>query len=139
MILDSLKDTLRFDHIGIAVTDFEPAIALYSQMGYTCSKPVIDPLQNVDLVMCYSDTMPNIELVKPLDIHSPINSLLKNNSESLYHTCFGVSDLKRTIETIKKTHRVICVKHPKPAILFDNKPVSFYYISGIGLVEFIEE
>ena len=138
MNTELFKDTMEFAHFGIAVNDFDQSVSFYRQMGYTCTEPLLDPIQNVELVLCQSDILPDIELVKPVTDTSPIQTFLKSGSESFYHLCFKVKDVKKKIGEIKKTHRIICVKDAKPAILFGNRKVSFYYISGVGLCEFLE-
>ena len=133
-----VDNTMTFSHFGIAVTDFEQSVSLYRQMGYVCSEPVYDPIQNVELVMCNSDTSPDIELVKPVADTSPVRTFLKTGSEAFYHLCFEVDDISKTVERIKKTHRIMCIKNAQPAVLFGNRNVSFYYIGGVGIYEFLE-
>jgi hypothetical protein len=36
-------------------------------------------------------------------------------------------------------HRTMVVSPPKPAVLFDYRPVSFYMVRGFGLIEIIED
>lgn len=139
MFEDALKDVVTFHHIGIAVRDFGNSIKFYTRLGYKCSKPVIDNLQNADLVILSSNSLPSIELIKPVNEKSPVNNYLKNNGEVIYHICYEVNNLKKTLEMLKKTHRVICVSKQKGAILFGKRLVSFYYVNGVGIVEFLEK
>jgi hypothetical protein len=139
MINSNLKELVSFHHFGLAVRKFTPALIFYENMGYECSKPIIDPLQSVEIVMCMSNYMPWIEIIKPLGNDSPINNYLKHYNENIYHICYKVDKLKEILSYLKKFNRVVCVKNREPAKLFNNKLVSFYYIKDVGLFEFLED
>jgi len=139
MIEGKLKDLLTFHHIGIAVRDFKKSVQFYSSLGYVSSELTTDTFHNVEIVMLSSDLNPDIELVKPLNEGSPVSNFLKKNEERIYHICYEVSNLQTTLEVLKRTHRVICVSKKGQAVVFEGKEVSFYFISGVGIVEFLEK
>ncbi len=136
-----ILNTLNFHHIGIAVKDFEKSLKYYTLLGYkkVNSEIVRDELQKVDLILLEHESHPNIELVKPYNNESPIEKYLKDNDNSIYHYCYEVKDFNSVVKELKKTFRVFNVVKPKPAILFDNRFVSFYYIHNVGLIELLEE
>src|SRR4030042_3681425 len=72
MLSKSLEGTAKFNHIGIAVKDFEKSITFYEHLGYEASKPLVDSHQNVELVMLCSQVSPDIELIKPINEKSPV-------------------------------------------------------------------
>ena len=41
--------------------------------------------------------------------------------------------------SVANKERIFNVAKPKPAILFNNRMVSFYYIPSVGLIEFLLE
>jgi len=133
------KEIAKFHHFGLAVKDFNNPIKFYKNIGYVCSEPLKDNIQGVEIIMCLSNFFPNVELVTPIEENSPIKNFLKNNNELIYHICYEVQSLEKVLEIIKRTNRVICANKPKPAILFNNKFVSFYYIKDVGLIEFLEK
>ena len=135
---NKLKDIAVFHHVGIAVKDFKAGVKFYTGLGYSASQPVIDKHQNVELVMLKSDSFPDIELIKPVNENSPVNNYLKNYNEMIYHFCYETNDLIKMLDILKKDFRVICISEPKPAVLFDGRKVSFYYIKDVGIVEFLE-
>lgn len=135
---DEIKQLVKFHHIGIAVRSFEKSLNYYNALGYECSIPVIDPHQEVELILCKSDVFPWVELIKPISDDSPVMNYLKNAKEAMYHQCYTTTDINRTLDLLKTKNRVICVSKPYPAVLFYGEKVSFYYISGVGLMEFIE-
>jgi methylmalonyl-CoA/ethylmalonyl-CoA epimerase len=134
-----MLENLEFHHIGIAVSDFKKIIAYYKLLGYKeFNKAVVrDELQMVDLMLLTHDVHPDIELVKPFSNQSPVKNYLKNNDTSIYHFCYEVDSFAETFDNLKKEFRVFNVSKPKPAILFDNRLVTFYYIHEVGLIELL--
>ena len=130
--------SIRFHHYGLAVNGFENALKFHINLGYVCSKPIVDELQKVELIMCDKEGFPSVELVKPVNEESPINTYLKKNSEIIYHVCYEVEDSEVDVKKLFSENRAICVSKPKPAILFNNRKVSFYYVKDIGLIEVLE-
>ena len=138
MLIENGKSNLIFHHYGLAVKHFTKATIFYQQLGYDCSEPVIDLLQNVELVLCTSPNYPTVELVKPINEKSPIINYLKNCNEMIYHICYEIDNIAN-VKKLFPNNRVICTSKPKPAILFDNRLVSFYYINDVGLVELLQK
>jgi methylmalonyl-CoA/ethylmalonyl-CoA epimerase len=135
-----MLDNLNFHHIGIAVKEFDQAVSYYQSLGYKKQNHDIvrDELQRVDLILLKHITQPDVELVRPIDEKSPINNYIKNSDAVMYHTCYEVESFSRVINELKKNFRVFNVSKPKPAILFNNRLVSFYYIYGVGLIELLK-
>ena len=133
-----LNDLITFNHLGLAVKDFTKAVNLYTSLGYKISDKVFDIHQNVELIMCEHHTQPNIELIKPAKDNKAILKILEKNNEIIYHTCYSTNSIKQAVSRLKKDFKLICLSEEKEAILFDNKKVSFYYIDGVGIFEFLE-
>ena len=134
-----MNTNVKFHHYGLALKTFGDAIRFHSNLGYTCSKKIFDEVQNVNLVLCTSDSYPTVELVSPVDEKSPINNYLKKNNEMIYHTCYEVDTTKISINDFFSRNRFICTSNPKPAIIFNNRLVSFYYVNNVGLIEILEK
>jgi len=131
-------DNIRFHHFGLAVTGFERAITFHKNLGYTIEDPIIDEIQNVRIIMCRSTKFPDVELITPINELSPVNNYLKKSSEIIYHVCYEVDSIKNDLKYIIAGCKSYCVSKPKPAILFNNRNVTFYYIIGVGLIEVLE-
>lgn len=130
---------VSFHHFGLAVKDFRHAIRFYDNLGYDIPEAIFDPLQDVELILCTSPGQPAVELVKPVGDHSPVTNFLNKNNEMIYHTCYELEDIETDIDVLFQSNRAICVSKPKPAILFDNRPVAFYYLNNVGLVEVLQK
>jgi hypothetical protein len=129
---------MEFHHFGLAVHQFEPALRFFKNLGYVNTEPISDPLQNVEVIMCHHITQPDVELIKPLNEDSPVSSFLKKNNEMIYHPCYRVKSIQKAIVEDLRGMRVIEISGAKPAVLFDNNPVAFYYVKGVGIIELLE-
>jgi methylmalonyl-CoA/ethylmalonyl-CoA epimerase len=134
-----MNDHIKFHHYGLALKTFKDAIRFHENLGYSCGKEVFDELQNVMLLLCTSNTFPTVELVKPVDETSPISNYLNKNNEMIYHICYEIDTIKISINEFFAQNRFICMSKPKPAILFNNRLVSFYYLNNVGLIEILEK
>ncbi|MEO5571601.1 MAG: VOC family protein [Bacteroidia bacterium] len=130
---------LTFHHFGLAVSKPEKAIHFLNSMGYEIGEKVFDALQNVNLKMCTGNEMPDVELIFPSETKGPLDKMLADRNEIIYHICYRTSNVNEALEKMKAGgNRLICVSKPKQAILFNNHPVSFYQVAGFGLIEFLE-
>jgi methylmalonyl-CoA/ethylmalonyl-CoA epimerase len=131
---------LTFHHLGLAVRTPQAAAAFLGGLGYSLGPSVYDPRQNVLLQMAESPGGPTVEIISPGEGPGPIDRLITRHSDGLiYHVCYVTEDLNATLTTIKAAGlRAICVSEPTPAVLFGGRPVSFYTVQGLGLIEVIE-
>lgn len=131
---------LTFDHFGLAVRDPAAALRVLHGLGYESGEQVYDPLQNVNLVWCEHTDMPAIELVSPAETPGPLQNILSDQPEMLYHLCYSSADLEASVAAISQSGiRVLPVAEPKPAVLFGGRKVGFYQVRGFGLVEIVED
>ncbi|MBA94481.1 MAG: hypothetical protein CMP21_01800 [Rickettsiales bacterium] len=130
---------IKFHHFGLAVKTFSNSIEFFKNQNYELSKAVCDPLQNVEIILCTSNISPMVELIKPMNDTSPIINFLKKSDEMIYHLCYEIDSKKDDIATLFNNQRTICVSKAKPAIVFNNRMVTFYYVKGIGLIEILDK
>jgi len=131
---------LGFHHLGLAVRRPQEAVAFLSAMGYRTGESVLDPVQNVHLMMCAHETEPEVEIIWPSDTKGPLDGMLQRHVAGIiYHVCYVTDDLAAALAGMEKAGlRALCVSPPKPAPLFGGRPVSFYNVIGIGLIEILE-
>jgi catechol 2,3-dioxygenase-like lactoylglutathione lyase family enzyme len=131
---------LTFHHLGLAVRKAQPARAFLEGLGYKVTREVFDPNQNVHLAMCEHEDQPSVEIIYPGEDKSPVDGLVARHPDGIiYHPCYVTDDLERMLADFEEVKlRAICVSPPKPAVLFGGAPVSFYQVTGIGLIEIIE-
>ncbi len=133
------KHGLSFHHFGLAVKQVDRALKFLTGLGYEIGEPVRDDLQNVNLILCTSQTMPGVEIIWPTETTGPVSDILKFSDEMIYHSCYESSDVEASIAAIKaEGNSVVCVAPSQPAPLFGGRKVSFYYIRGFGMIEILE-
>ena len=124
---------MKVHHIGIACQDIEQAIEDFKKYHNIIwnSDIVTDDLQNAKLCMVKTDLGLDFEFISG----DQVARLIKKGI-SYYHICYEVESLESTIEDYL-SKGAIMISEPKPAILFDNKRVSFLYLP-YGLIELVE-
>ncbi len=133
-----LAESLKYHHIGVAVDSIEISLKLYQELGYHCSDPVYDSLQNVYLAFC-DQKESQVELVAPYDENSPCKTYLNKNGPGPYHICYEVESIQATKYLLKQNKFQLKELSPtQDTVLFQNARVNFCYIHNMGLVEFIE-
>lgn len=131
------KNIFRFHHYGIALVTFKHSLIFYKKIGYTIKKKFSDNRQNVDLILLTKNNFPTIELVKARKKISPLNSYLKNQDNQIYHVCYEILKKNFDIEYFLKKYDFIFIIKLRANPVFPKSFASFYYIKGIGLIEFL--
>lgn len=129
---------MRFHHFGLLSSNAEASCQLLVNLGYEVSGPIDDSLQNVRAFWGSHKTLPCVEILSPTDTPGPVTNLAKKIRQGVYHLCFEVPDSRAFIEQFGGDGRVLLVSPPKPAVLFQNRLISFYFVDNFGLVELLE-
>ena len=92
----------HLDHIGIAVTDIEKAVEMFTNIFGTppCDIEQIDD-QGVKATLIEVGQT-RIELLEPLTPDSPVVKFIQNRGEGLHHLALNVSDIAQKLETLKQ-------------------------------------
>jgi methylmalonyl-CoA/ethylmalonyl-CoA epimerase len=125
---------MKLHHIGYVVKDivqYEKSLIFEKKI-----KELFDPVQNSKMALYenYSDSF--IELIQPLNEESFTYNFLQKNGSSYHHLCYEVRS-RDEMMGIVGNQKLIIVKGPIPAILFDNREVWFYYSRNKQVVEFV--
>ena len=133
-----LGNSIKFHHFGLAVREPEEAFRYLNLLGYTEGRVEYDPLQRVNVAMRHHAEMPDVEVIWPQEKPSPIDGILKGRDSMIYHLCYSAPHPQAALAELERGGlQVFNVVEPRPAVLFDGAPVSFYMVSGIGLIELI--
>lgn len=129
---------LEFHHFGLAVRSPEAAFRYLNDLGYRAGSSCYDPLQKVNLAMRHHDLMPDVEVIWPGQEPSPIDRMLKNSDSLIYHLCYTSNDVEASLSALELAGlEVLPLSIAQPALLFDGLEVSFYNITGVGIIEII--
>ena len=131
---------LKFHHFGLAVRRPDEARKFVAALGYVAGTSVFDPAQNVHLQLCTHPNHPAVEIIWPGSTPGPIDKLVQRHQNGIiYHLCYQTENLESALATFTAVGlRPMCISPPLPAPLFGGRPVSFYNIVGLGLVEILE-
>jgi hypothetical protein len=129
---------LEFHHFGLAVRSPEAAFRYLSDLGYRAGSTCYDPLQKVNLAMRHHDRMPDVEVIWPGQEPSPIDRMLKQSDSMIYHLCYTSENVDGSLAALERAGlEVLPLGLAQPALLFDAMEVSFYNITGVGIIEII--
>ena len=129
---------LEFHHFGLAVNDPQAAFEYLRVLGYSEGSAVFDPLQRVNLAMRHHPAMPDVEVIWPGNEPSPIDRLIRRSGTMVYHLCYTCVEPEKVLAALEAAGiSTMPVSPPTPAVLFGGREVSFYVVSGFGLIELL--
>jgi methylmalonyl-CoA/ethylmalonyl-CoA epimerase len=135
-----MESELRFNHLGVAVSDIEKAVAVYEDLfGYKLlSGPFDDSQQQATVCFIGTDDPPNIvfELVAPLNDSSHVARLLAKGAGA-YHVCYEVDDISATVAGMR-AKGCLLVSGPTPAVAFEERRIAWLYTPTRQLMELVE-
>jgi methylmalonyl-CoA/ethylmalonyl-CoA epimerase len=127
------------EHIGIAVSDLEQSIALYTALLNTpCYKTeVVDSEQVTTAFFQKGDQ--KIELLASTNPEGTIAKFIEKKGQGIHHIAFAVTDIKAEVQRLKAEGFVFVSEEPKRGA--DNKWVVFMHPKSAGgvLVELCQE
>jgi len=122
----------RIDHIGVAVTDLDGAIALYEG---TFGMPVVHretvAEQGVEAVLLDVGEG-HVELLRPLGEDTPVGKFLARKGPGLHHVAYQVEDVERTLEALRQAGVRLIDETPRTGIR--GSRVAFVHPAATGSV-----
>jgi len=125
---------MKLHHIGYIVKDieqFEKSLLFEKKI-----KQLFDPVQNSQMALYSNFSDSYIELIQPLNEESFTYNFLQKQGNSYHHLCYEVTDRDELMKVVAD-QKLIAIKGPLPAILFDNREVWFYFSRNRQIVEFV--
>jgi methylmalonyl-CoA/ethylmalonyl-CoA epimerase len=106
----------RIDHIGVAVEEIEPALALYrDSFQLTLAHREVVEEQGVEAVLL--DVGENhVELLAPLGADTPVGKFLAKNGPGLHHVAYQVKDIDATLGALKQAGLALIDETPRTGI-----------------------
>jgi methylmalonyl-CoA/ethylmalonyl-CoA epimerase len=127
--------TNAFHHIGIACRDLDHGMHLFGAFGYSPERPdVVDELQGVR-ARFMTGSGPRIELLCDLEGRTVLSNVLKSG-DAFHHLAYEVDDLDRAARDLAELGAKE-VAGPTPAIAFDMRPIAFWMLPTMLLIEII--
>ncbi len=106
----------RIDHIGVAVEQLEPALALYrdSFQLEVAHREVVRE-QGVEAVLLDVGES-HVELLAPLAADTPVGRFLAKQGPGLHHVAYQVSDIDATLQALKQAGLALIDEQPRAGI-----------------------
>jgi methylmalonyl-CoA/ethylmalonyl-CoA epimerase len=106
----------RIDHIGVAVEQLEPALALYGE-GFELElahREVVEA-QGVEAVLLdVGDS--HVELLSPLSEDTPVGRFLAKRGPGLHHVGYAVDDVDAALAALRERGLRLIDESPRPGI-----------------------
>jgi methylmalonyl-CoA/ethylmalonyl-CoA epimerase len=91
----------RVDHVGVAVTDLEAAIALYEgSFAMPLAHRETVESQGVEAVLLDVGDG-HVELLRPLGPDTVVGKFIERRGEGLHHVAYAVEDIDATLDGLK--------------------------------------
>jgi len=129
---------MELDHVGIAVTDLDQAVARWRPLlGSPEGPPEEVPSNRVRVVFLMAGPM-HVELLAPLDPESPVARFLAKRGDGIHHLAFRVASVDRALDELARRGERVLDRVGRPGAR--GRRVGFAHptaFSGV-LVEFVE-
>jgi methylmalonyl-CoA/ethylmalonyl-CoA epimerase len=128
------------DHVGIAVIDFDAAVAYYAEnFGMTVVHEEVNEEQGVrEAMLSVGDSGSSIQLLAPLSPDSPIGRFIATRGEGIQQLAYRVRDLDAVCATLRE--RGLRLLYDEPRRGTAGSRVNFIHPRSAGgvLVELVE-
>ena len=128
----------RIDHVGIAVTDLDAAIALYEgSLGMPLVHRETVDEQGVEAVLLDVGEG-HIELLRPLDEETPVGKFIARKGTGMHHVAYAVTDIDATLAELSEQGIELIDSEPRVGIR--GSRVAFLHPRSTGgvLTEIVE-
>jgi methylmalonyl-CoA/ethylmalonyl-CoA epimerase len=125
--------------VGLVVRDIAASIQAHRAWFHIeqCYGPVVDPLQEAEIVFLLPEGGAWLELLRPTTATSPLARALRDGG-GLHHLCFAVPDVSKVIQEVRSRGGIV-VCPPTKAIAFGGLEVAFAFYRHVGLVEYVDD
>ncbi len=128
------------DHVGIAVSDFDAAVAYYAEnFGMTVAHEEVNEEQGVrEAMLSVGESGSSIQLLAPLTPDSPIGRFIATRGEGIQQLAYRVRDLDAVCATLRERGLRLLYDEPKRGTA--GSRVNFIHPKSAGgvLVELVE-
>lgn len=128
----------KINHIGIAVSSIEDALALYADvLGLTVGTfEVVEDQKTRTAIIPVGDS--KIELLEATDAESPIARHIERRGEGLHHMAFEVADIDDSLRLLQEKGIRLIDEQPRKGV--ENTTIAFLHPKATGgvLLELVQ-
>jgi methylmalonyl-CoA/ethylmalonyl-CoA epimerase len=120
----------RIDHVGVAVEEIEPALALWrDRFAMSVAHREVVEEQGVEAVLL--DVGENhVELLAPLGPDTPVGKFIDRRGPGLHHVAYQVADIESVLQALRSQGQRLIDERPRVGIR--NSRVAFLHPAGAG-------
>ena len=107
------------DHVGIAVTNVEEALAVYRQLLDAPVTPVIDAPELGIRAAIIAQGQTRIELLEPTNPDGPLARFISSKGEGLHHIALQVDDINAKLAQLMAAGVPLVDEKPRPGLTGD--------------------
>jgi methylmalonyl-CoA/ethylmalonyl-CoA epimerase len=120
----------RIDHVGVAVEQLEPALALYGdRLKLALAHREVVAEQGVEAALLDVGEG-HVELLAPLDADTPIGRFLAKRGPGLHHVAYQVADIEQALAALSQAGLRLIDERPRTGIR--GSRVAFVHPSSTG-------
>jgi methylmalonyl-CoA/ethylmalonyl-CoA epimerase len=130
---------MKIDHLGIAVTSLDEALAFYRDaLGLDVSAREVVEDQGVTVAMLPVGES-RVELLEPTASDTPVGKFLARRGPGLHHVCYSVPDIDAALDRLRSSGARLVDERPRVGA--GGHLVAFVHPSATGgvLVELVQE
>ena len=128
----------RIDHVGVAVSDLDAAVALYEgTFGMPVAHRETVESQGVEAVLLDVGDG-HVELLRPLGPDTPVGKFIEKGGEGLHHVAYAVDDIDAALQRLSEQDVQMIDSEPRVGIR--GSRVAFVHPKATGrvLTEIVE-
>jgi methylmalonyl-CoA/ethylmalonyl-CoA epimerase len=129
---------LNLDHVGIAVTDLDAALAGYKERyGVEPLYREVVEAQGVEEAMIPVGGS-YVQLLQPLGLDTPVGRFLEKRGEGLHHVAFMVASIHSALDHLREQGARLIDEEPRPG--GRGASIAFVHPADLGgtLIELVE-
>jgi methylmalonyl-CoA/ethylmalonyl-CoA epimerase len=130
---------MKIDHLGIAVSSIEDALAFYRDaLGLVVAGRETVEDQGVNVAMLPVGES-RVELLEPTGADTPVGKFLERRGPGLHHVCYSVTDIEDALARLRASGARLIDE--KPRVGAGGHLVAFVHPSASGgvLVELVQQ
>ncbi len=128
----------RIHHVGVAVTDLDESIRLYSAaLGAELVDRQVNEKEGLEAAFLRTGEG-EVELMSPTRQESPVGKFLSKRGPGLHHVAYGVTDIRKALLDARAAGCELIDSEPR--MVMDGSLIAFVHPKSLGgvLTEFVE-
>ena len=128
----------RIDHIGVAVSDLDSAVRLYTEQ-FDMREQHRETVEELDVEAVLLEVGEgHVELIRPLSEDSGVGKFVARKGPGLHHVAYACDDIEKALGAVRDAGLQLIDKQPRRGIR--NSRVAFLHPKSTGgvLTELVE-